>query len=61
MNRTFRILSRTESAVTAVCASVLSVITVGAVFAMFASVSPDAQPVEHAVFDTVVISAAKSA
>jgi hypothetical protein len=54
MNRTFRILSRTESAVTAVCASVLSLITVGAVFALFASASPDAQP-------PVVISASKSA
>ena len=61
MNRTFHILSRTESAVTAVCASVLSVVTVGAVFALFASASPDAQPAAQAVFDRVVISASKSA
>ena len=40
MNRTFNILSRTETAVTAVIASVLSVATVGAVAALFATATP---------------------
>ena len=40
MSRTFNILSRTETAVTAVFASVLSVVTVGAVAALFATATP---------------------
>ncbi|MGL5004008.1 MAG: hypothetical protein ACRDAM_13805 [Casimicrobium sp.] len=37
MNRTFNILTRTESAVTAVCASLVSAFTVGVVLSLFAT------------------------
>ena len=62
MSRTFQILSRTESAATAVGASLMSVITVGAVLAMFASVTPDVsvsttQPI---VLERVTIIGSKS-
>lgn len=40
MNRTFTLLSRTESAVTAVFASLLSVVTVGAVAVLFSTATP---------------------
>ena len=60
MSRTFHILSRTESAVTAVGASLLSVITVGAVLAMFASVTPDVSTNQPIVLERVTITAAKS-
>ena len=53
MSRTFQILSRTESAATAVGASLLSVITVGAVLAMFASVTPDASTTQPIVLERV--------
>jgi hypothetical protein len=59
MNRTFNILTRTESAVTAVCASLLSVATVGAVLAIFATAAP-VETVDRVVLETVVISAPKS-
>ena len=61
MSRTFKILSRTESAVTAVGASLLSVITVGAVLAVFASVTPDVSTTQTFVLERVTIVAAKSA
>jgi VIT1/CCC1 family predicted Fe2+/Mn2+ transporter len=59
MNRTFSILTRTESAVTAVCASLLSVVTVGAVMALFATAKPT-ESVDRAVLERVVVIAAKS-
>jgi hypothetical protein len=60
MNRTFNILTRTESAVTAVCASVLSIATVGAVVSLFATVAPT-ETVDRVVLDPIVITASKSA
>jgi len=63
MNRTFNILSRTETAVTAVVASVLSVATVGAVAALFATATPTEAintNVAHATFEKVTISGSKS-
>ena len=60
MSRTFQILSRTESAATAVGASLLSVITVGAVLAMFASVTPDESTTQPIVLERVTIVAARS-
>jgi hypothetical protein len=60
MNRTYNILSRTESAVIAAGASILSIVTVGAVAALFATAASDAAPLERIVLDTVVINAAKS-
>lgn len=60
MSRTFQILSRTESAVTAAGASLLSVITVGAVLAMFASATPDVSTTQPIVLELVPITAAKS-
>jgi hypothetical protein len=60
MERTFNILTRTESAVTAVCASLLSVVTVGAVIALFATSSP-VETVDRVVLEPVVITATKSA
>ncbi|TAG66324.1 MAG: hypothetical protein EAZ24_16265 [Burkholderiales bacterium] len=60
MNRSFNILSRTESAATAVCASLLSVVTVGAVLALFATAAP-VESTDRVVLEQVVISAAKNA
>jgi DNA-binding transcriptional regulator YbjK len=60
MNRAFNILTRTESAVTAVCASLLSVVTVGAVIALFATSAP-VESVDRVVLEPVVITATKSA
>ena len=60
MSRTFQILSRTESAATAVGASLLSVITVGAVLAMFASVKPDVSTTQTFVLERVTITALRS-
>jgi len=60
MRRTFQILSRTESAATAVGASLLSVITVGAVLVLFASVTPDVSTAQPIVLERVTIVAAKS-
>jgi hypothetical protein len=59
MNRTFNILTRTELAATAVCASLLSVVTMGAVLGLFATASPSVT-VDRFVLETVVISAPKS-
>lgn len=59
MNRTFNILTRTESAVTAVCASVLSVVTVGAVIGLFATAKP-ADTTDRIVLEPIVITAPKS-
>jgi len=59
MNRTFNILSRTESAATAISASLLSVVTIGAVMALFSTATPDAVHAETIAFDTVVITASK--
>jgi hypothetical protein len=58
MNRTFNILTRTESAVTAVCASVLSVVTVGAVISLFATAKPADAP-DRVVLEPIVITAPK--
>jgi hypothetical protein len=62
MNRTFNILTRTESAVTAVCASLLSVVTVGAVMALFATSGSGAatESIDRVVLEPVVITAPKS-
>jgi hypothetical protein len=62
MNRTFNILTRTESAVTAVCASLLSVVTVGAVMALFATAGSGAttESVDRVVLERVVVTASKS-
>jgi hypothetical protein len=60
MNRTFNILSRTESAATAISASLLSVVTIGAVMALFSTATPDAVNPELISFDTVVITAHKN-
>ena len=60
MSRTFHILSRTESAATAVGASLFSVITVGAVLAMFASVTPDVSTTQPIVLERVTITALRS-
>jgi hypothetical protein len=63
MNRTFNILSRTETAVTAVFASVLSVVTVGAVAALFASATPMETVnanVAHVTLEKVTIIGSKS-
>ena len=60
MSRTFQILSRTESAATAVGASVLSVITVGAVLALFASVTTDVSTTQPIVLERVTIIALRS-
>ena len=50
MSRTFQILSRTESAATAM----------GAVVALFASVTPDVSTTQPIVLERVTIVAAKS-
>jgi hypothetical protein len=60
MNRTYNILSRTESAAVAVGASLFSIVTVGAVIALFATTTPEEAPLERIVLDTVVITAAKT-
>ncbi len=60
MSRTFQILSRAESAATAVSASLLSVITVGAVLAMFASVTADVSTMQPIVLERVTITALRS-
>ena len=60
MSRTFQILSRTESAATAVGASLLSAITVGAVLALFASVTPDVSTTQPVVLERVTIVALRS-
>jgi VIT1/CCC1 family predicted Fe2+/Mn2+ transporter len=59
MNRTFNVLTRTESAVTAACASVLSLVTVGAVIGLFATVSPT-ETADRVVLEPIVITATKS-
>ncbi len=59
MNRTFNILTRTESVATAVCASLLSVVTVGAVAALFATATPT-ETVDRVVLEPIVITAPKS-
>jgi hypothetical protein len=61
MNATFSILTRTESTMAAVCATALSIVSLGAVLVLFASVAPDATPINHAVFDTVVITSSRLA
>ena len=63
MNRTFNILSRTETAVAAVFASVLSVVTVGAVAALFATATPVESvntTVALVTFEKVTITGSKS-
>ncbi|MGL4234211.1 MAG: hypothetical protein ACRCWJ_22850 [Casimicrobium sp.] len=60
MNRTFNILTRTESAVTAVCASLVSAFTVGVVLSLFATATTTAT-IDRVVLEPVVITAAKSA
>jgi hypothetical protein len=60
MNRSFNILSRSESAATAVSASLLSVVTIGAVMALFSTATPDAVSPALIAFDTVVITASKN-
>ncbi len=61
MNRTYTTLSRTESAVTAIGASLLSIVTVGAVIALFTTATPaEVAPLERFVLETVVITAAKT-
>ena len=63
MNRTFNILSRTETAVTAVFAGVLSVVTVGAVAALFATATPSESiptNVANVTFEKVTITGSKS-
>ena len=63
MNRTFNILSRTETAVTAVFASLLSVVTIGAVAALFSTATPvESLPTNVAVItlEKVVITGSKS-
>jgi hypothetical protein len=62
MNRTFNILTRTESAVTAVCASLLSVVTVGAVMALFATAGSGVatESIDRVVLEPVVITAPRS-
>ena len=63
MNRTFNILSRTETAVTAVFASVLSVVTVGAVAGLFATATPVESvntTVALVTFEKVTITGSKS-
>jgi VIT1/CCC1 family predicted Fe2+/Mn2+ transporter len=59
MNRTYNPLTRTESAVTAVCASLLSVVTVGAVLGLFATAKP-ADMIDRVVLEPVVITASKT-
>jgi hypothetical protein len=61
MNATLSILTRTESTMAAACATALSIVSLGAVLALFGSVTPDATPINHTVFDTVVITASRSA
>ena len=63
MSRTFNILSRTETAVTAVFASVLSVVTVGAVAALFATATPTEAlntNVAQVTFEKVTITGSKA-
>ena len=63
MNRTFNILSRTETAVTAVIASALSVATIGAVAALFATATPTETmntSVAVVTLDKVTITGSKS-
>ncbi len=60
MNRTFNILSRTESALIAMGASVFSVVTVGAVMALFVTATPDVAAHDHIVLEKVVITASKT-
>jgi hypothetical protein len=64
MNRTYNILSRTESVLIAMGASLFSVITVGAVMALFATstvaATSDVAAYDRIVLEKVVITAAKS-
>ena len=60
MSRTFQILSRTESAATAMGASLLSAITVGAVLALFASATSDVPTTQPIVLERVTIIALRS-
>ena len=59
MNRTYNPLTRTESVVTAACASLLSVITVGAVLSLFATAKLT-ETIDRVVLEPVVITAQKS-
>jgi hypothetical protein len=64
MNRTYTMLSRTESILVAAGASFFSVVTVGAVIALFAtstiSAAPDMASHDRIVLEKVVITALKS-
>ncbi len=63
MNRPFNSLSRTETAVSAVFASVLSMVTVGAVAALFATATPTQTidtNVAHVTFEKVTVTGSKS-
>ena len=63
MSRTFNILSRTETAVTAVFAGVLSVVSVGAVAALFATATPTEvlnANVAQVTFEKVTITGSKA-
>jgi hypothetical protein len=64
MNRTYNILSRTETVLVAMGASLFSVVTVGAVLAMFATstvtATPDVAAYDRIVLEKVVITAPKS-
>lgn len=59
MERTFSILSRTESAVAAACVSLLSVVVLGSVIGAFATATPN-ESVDRVVVEPVVITAPKS-
>ncbi len=60
MNRTFNSLTRTESALIAMGASLFSVVTVGAVFALFTTTTPEIASHNHIVLEKVVITAPKA-
>ena len=63
MSRTFNILSRTETAIAAVFASVLSVVSVGAVAALFATATPTEvlnANVAQVTFEKVTITGSKA-
>ena len=63
MSRTFNILSRTETAVTAVFASVVSVLSIGAVAALFATATPTEvrnTNVAQVTFEKVTITGSKA-
>lgn len=60
MNRTFNILSRTESTATILSASLFSVVTIGAVVALFSTAAPVTTHTEVVAFERVVITASKN-